>query len=64
MIEGGIYKINGKTMRCVRVRQSGINTFQILNSDGTCFVEYEKDSVLIKDHGTRLIKTEAHEVQA
>ena len=52
--KGNIYKLDNVYMKCVRIRKSKINTFQVCNKNGVI-----KEPVyvggLIADHGTRLV---------
>jgi len=49
-----IYK--GQPIKCVKIRKSGINTFQLVDQSGNFIVKRdEKNPGLIADHGIRLI---------
>ena len=58
---GSIYKLDNVYMKCIRIRKSKINTFQICDKNGTV-----KDPVysggLIVDHGTRIVSKRIKEL--
>lgn len=49
-----IYK--GQMVRCVKIRRSGINTFQVVSKDGKDLVIRDQENPgMIADHGIRII---------
>ena len=57
-IKDVIYR-NGKRLKCVRTRENGLHTFQIIDENGNpVIISYEKGLFKIKDYGIRLIRCE------
>ena len=54
---GHTYTINNQRFRCKKVRQSGLNTFQLVDDNGEDAVVYSPTQPnLILDYGIRIIK--------
>ena len=51
---GSTYKLDNLYLRCTRVRESGVNTFQVSDKFGIV-LEPVYSGGLIVDHGTRLV---------
>jgi hypothetical protein len=64
---GATYELDGKHFRCQTKRDSNILTFQELNSDGSDYVEYFKNSdgeeTQVRDYGERLIHYRLNELK-
>jgi hypothetical protein len=56
MKPGEIYELDGCYLRCTRVRESGINSFQIVNKDGKPIPVPSVSALYnMPDYGIRLI---------
>jgi hypothetical protein len=55
LTEGAIYRISGELMRCKKIRDSGINTFQVVDTEGNDLVLRDEDSPgVVVDYGIRV----------
>jgi hypothetical protein len=55
-IIGKSYMLNDQIFKCIRIRKSGINTFQAVDDKGKDLIIYDtKSANVILDHGIRLI---------
>ena len=59
--EGNIYKLDNVYMKCVRIRKSKINTFQVCDRSGIIKEPIYKGG-LIADHGTRIVYLRTNEL--
>ena len=61
MKPGEIYELDGTYLRCTRARESGINSFQIINKEGKPIaVKRISELYNCPDFGIRLININEH----
>lgn len=65
---GSIYSLDGIYYKCTKVRESGVNSFQVCNKAGSKKVIYFKNSdgkntMRVFDNGHRLISKRTNELK-
>lgn len=60
-VVGKIYRLASRRLRCLKVRDTGINTFELIDKAGNRI--QDRQGSMIYDHGLRLMSNNIHDLQ-